>query len=514
MKADSNIPKGAPVRSGPRRAATVLTAFVLAALTVGLLAEAGLRIAGWIYLQQRAPPASLDGQQTILCLGDSWTYGAESGDPSRNSYPAQLQRLLDQDGGGFQVINRGKPGTSADMLAAELPSLLEQHRPRVAVVMVGGASWFSHTEPSAHGANSRLGSRKGFPHSLHIYRLLRIFRNPPPWQSPRALIQQEVLTRQGLDDALDIRQNNHKRENRGAPPISMRGCSQPQQTAALLREIQQTRDPQDPRLLRLLRHQAGCAGAWIVAAELAIGSQQWARARQMAQAALALEKQEPHALVALALAVAKLHGKWNENAWRALQTVRGRYPAYLRARRLELRAANELQYDLCYIHFALQDILRRYPDCSWAKEGLSLSGRIMAEPLWKRLQQQLADDLSAIISLLRKARVRILLLNYPPSRLNPCRGIVSQTISRVAVSKEVPMLDLGEVLGTFKETKGGSALYSPGGHPNARGYRLMARQILGRLRVRDRISWPTEVGEAPVWQGARRAHTRRYATDE
>jgi hypothetical protein len=34
------------------------------------------------------------------------------------------------------------------------------------------------------------------------------------------------------------------------------------------------------------------------------------------------------------------------------------------------------------------------------------------------------------------------------------------------------------------------------------------------LRVRERISRPTEVVEAPGWQGARRAHTRRYATDE
>jgi lysophospholipase L1-like esterase len=58
----------------------------------------------------RSPEVRDDGSRRILAIGDSCTWGW--GVPQDASYPAVLQRLLDQrsDGARYQVINAGVPG--------------------------------------------------------------------------------------------------------------------------------------------------------------------------------------------------------------------------------------------------------------------------------------------------------------------------------------------------------------------------------------------------------------------
>ena len=58
----------------------------------------------------RSPEVRDDGSRRILAIGDSCTWGWAV--PQDGSYPAVLQRLLDQrsDGTRYQVINAGTPG--------------------------------------------------------------------------------------------------------------------------------------------------------------------------------------------------------------------------------------------------------------------------------------------------------------------------------------------------------------------------------------------------------------------
>src|SRR5262249_17063350 len=58
----------------------------------------------------RSPEVRDDGSRRILAIGDSCTWGWSV--PQDASYPAVLQRLLDQrsDGARYQVINAGIPG--------------------------------------------------------------------------------------------------------------------------------------------------------------------------------------------------------------------------------------------------------------------------------------------------------------------------------------------------------------------------------------------------------------------
>src|SRR5262252_5285752 len=85
-------------------------------LVVAVLAiEASLRVAGdvWLWARERRNVEALapGGTIRVLCLGESTTaLGGEA------SYPRELERVLDRDGGGrsFHVVNAGIPGITTD----------------------------------------------------------------------------------------------------------------------------------------------------------------------------------------------------------------------------------------------------------------------------------------------------------------------------------------------------------------------------------------------------------------
>ena len=55
--------------------------------------------------------AAADGRTKVACVGDSITYGHGLADRARESYPAQLQRLLDERSPGeYEVRNFGNSG--------------------------------------------------------------------------------------------------------------------------------------------------------------------------------------------------------------------------------------------------------------------------------------------------------------------------------------------------------------------------------------------------------------------
>ncbi len=74
---------------------------------------------------------TLPGDATLLCLGDSLTfgYGAATG----ASYPEQLQRLT-----GHVTQNAGLNGDTSEGALARLPALLSANTPGLVLVSIGG----------------------------------------------------------------------------------------------------------------------------------------------------------------------------------------------------------------------------------------------------------------------------------------------------------------------------------------------------------------------------------------
>lgn len=113
-------------------------AFAFVALTTLTIVEVSLRAAGFAYRvhQNRAfglSPAD-ENAVRIVCLGESTT--ANGG---RDSYPSQLERVLNERGGGrrFRVFNEGLPGRDTATIASRLLLNLERYRPQAVVTMMG-----------------------------------------------------------------------------------------------------------------------------------------------------------------------------------------------------------------------------------------------------------------------------------------------------------------------------------------------------------------------------------------
>jgi lysophospholipase L1-like esterase len=125
----------------------------LAALFAGLvLAELGLRAAGagYLALASRGGGPETAGGRVLLCVGDSHAFGLY--ERPEDSYPAQLQGLLDRHAeGAWRVLNRGRPGANSLDVVRGIDAELERSHPAAVLATVGvNDEWtFTGSDPEA-----------------------------------------------------------------------------------------------------------------------------------------------------------------------------------------------------------------------------------------------------------------------------------------------------------------------------------------------------------------------------
>jgi acyl-CoA thioesterase I len=85
---------------------------------------------------------------TVLALGDSITFG--TGAAPDSSYPTVLQRLS-----GWTVVNAGVPGDVSAQALLRLPALLEEYKPSLVLVSIGGNDMLRRLADSDTRANIR-----------------------------------------------------------------------------------------------------------------------------------------------------------------------------------------------------------------------------------------------------------------------------------------------------------------------------------------------------------------------
>ncbi len=125
-------------------------------LLIGLLIlEGAIRVAALVLPMQleRARGASASaapGETTILCVGDSHTYGV--GVSADEAYPAQLERVLRAHHVNARVINAGVPGRNTGQLLEALAPSIEQYRPQVVIAWAGANNQWVPLDDAARPA--------------------------------------------------------------------------------------------------------------------------------------------------------------------------------------------------------------------------------------------------------------------------------------------------------------------------------------------------------------------------
>lgn len=137
-----------------RKATARLVATLLGIVAVVAIAELVLTC---VALARRSCARGGGGAQTIVCLGDSFTYGPRV---SRDeSYPAQLERLLNKGTSGeWQVINAGMPAYNSTQARMYLEKILWGERPGIVTVLIGWANhwnWRGYASTMGDAAHMR-----------------------------------------------------------------------------------------------------------------------------------------------------------------------------------------------------------------------------------------------------------------------------------------------------------------------------------------------------------------------
>ncbi|HKL27092.1 MAG TPA: arylesterase [Desulfuromonadales bacterium] len=98
--------------------------------------------------KNRPEISRLEPDAVILAFGNSLTYG--SGAPREQSYPAQLQKLLNR-----LVVNAGIPGEVSAAGLARLPEVLAEHRPDLVILCHGGNDFLRQHDTALVRGNLR-----------------------------------------------------------------------------------------------------------------------------------------------------------------------------------------------------------------------------------------------------------------------------------------------------------------------------------------------------------------------
>ena len=161
---------------------------------------------------------SADGEAaaatTILCVGDSHTYGAPL--PEEESYPAQLEVALNEryPSRNFRVVNLGFPGVNSTFIAGRLEGQILQIRPELVLVSSGLNNKWNDLLADEPSESTWSAVRRGLLR-VKLFRLAAVAREtefyaPPEsgdtrWRHPdhdtvRKQLQGEFLAVWGMDN--------------------------------------------------------------------------------------------------------------------------------------------------------------------------------------------------------------------------------------------------------------------------------------------------------------------------
>lgn len=104
---------------------------------------------------ERAPPrhAPLPADAVVLAIGDSVTYG--TGAAAGEDYPSQLAAMT-----GWSIQNHGVPGDTSADVRARIDAALDETRPALVILEIGGNDFLRRQPEAATRENIRVTLRR------------------------------------------------------------------------------------------------------------------------------------------------------------------------------------------------------------------------------------------------------------------------------------------------------------------------------------------------------------------
>lgn len=159
-----------------------IVVFLVGAILCLVVLEVSLRVVGAVYshFSESESGAGKSAGNTILCLGDSVTFGL--GAARGFSYPAQLQNMLDESHPEkkYNVINRGWPGQNSAQLLLRVEKYLQEFKPEIVTLLTGARNqdnyygFREYLEQSGEGQRGLFLSLHDRLDAIRLYKFIRL----------------------------------------------------------------------------------------------------------------------------------------------------------------------------------------------------------------------------------------------------------------------------------------------------------------------------------------------------
>jgi len=498
-----------------------LVAVLAGALIFLLVLEISLRIVGSIYanLSESDKGNIGDAAKTILCIGDSVTFGI--GAPGDLSYPAQLQKLLNESNpeSKYSVINRGWPAQNTAQILMRLKKWLQEFKPDIVTILIGAqnqANYYGYGEYLQKERNQK----RGFFLSIHdrldrirIYKFLRLLFRDGVEKS-----QFSFYPHAQLDGSTSESEGNHDKQKK-SPDYSPNFKSMSQGPGDSM-QMDQFRfyspSEQDPTALESVRNQDKN-----ITPECAAGFKYMSQGyydKALESILAVIEKKEVESdcyhTVGSIYNDQKLYDKAIFWFKKGIERDPGQFINY-EGIGLVYRGQNQLHktlfwlkkgfaharydtlYERCYLNIStafgdlgdfrgaiefFQKETQRQPLVDDYLHTLANDYMLMFKNnrIKMEVHQWVEAEIEQIVELCRQFNARVVLQNYPfEPRIN-------YIFKRVAKRRNVPFIDHQTSFKQFiHDGVFNPDYFVPDGHPNARGYHIMAKNIW--MVLKDKI---------------------------
>ncbi len=458
-----------------RKTAGRLGVFIIGLVLCLAVLEIALRVVGSVYshLAEKDTAVQYADRTTILAIGDSVTFGI--GAPIGFSYPAQLETIIKKEvpDKQYTVINRGRPGQNTAQIVPRVEGWLRQFKPSIVTILLGAQNQVNYF--GFHGFLQEVDNNdKGF--FLRTYDLLdhiRVYRfisrlvrektGPRPGQkndTPGSQPAGEILTPgsygddTGTDKAVDCQIGSVHRE---------RGDLE-----AMFQVIIQA--GKDGEI------EAGC---YNIVGSMYKDRNQNDKAAEWFKAGI---KKDPGRF-----------DNYEEIGWWHLMQAQPEKALVWFKEGFSLARSDTLNPQ-CYIGIAqafadtgdieggivfFRQEKKRRSEADKKQRNLVSDYLVMFENKRdsKEIHRWIEADIERLIELCRRYQTKIILQNYP------AEPKVSYIYRTIADRLDLPFVDHQNIFKQYIHgNKRSSEVFAPDGHPNQKGYAMMAENLWTVLR--------------------------------